>query len=354
MTGQQVSVPAEHRRKTDKKRRMRPSLLICGLLLALVVGTVVAVTTGAASIRLSTVVEAFRSYDPDQVSHYTIMSVRLPRALTAILVGASFAVSGAIMQGLTRNPLASPGLMGVSAGSGFALVLVFVIAPYLAYHQIITVSMLGAACGTLLVYGVGMLGAARRTQQYRNVKLALAGSAVSALLGAFAEGMEIYYGLAQSVMQWYTAGLSGVKWIDVRVMLPWTIAGGIAAFAVSRSLSAIALGDEVASGLGQRIARTKWIGACAVFALTGSAVAIAGPIGFIGLMVPHLVRFLIGANYRWIIPCAGLMGGALLLFADTASRLVNMPRETPAGIITAVLGVPFFLYLARQDGRASL
>ncbi|CAG7649445.1 Iron-uptake system permease protein FeuB [Paenibacillus solanacearum] len=353
MTGQQHSVSTRHRLQSEK-RRIRPSLLLCGLLLALIVGTAGAVVTGAASIRLSTVAEAFRSYDPEQVSHYTIMSVRLPRAIIAILAGASFAISGAIMQGMTRNPLASPGLMGVSAGSGFAIVLVFVVAPYLAYHQMIAVSMIGAACGTLLVYGVGVLGAASRSQQYRNVKLALAGSAVSALLGACAEGLQIYYGLAQTVMQWYTAGLSGVKWIDVRVMLPWTAAGGCAALAISRSLSALALGDEIASGLGQRVARTKWIGACAVFALTGSAVAIVGPISFIGLMVPHLVRFLIGVNYRWIIPCAGLMGGALLLFADTASRLVNMPRETPAGIITAVLGVPFFLYLARQDGRGGL
>ncbi|WP_127581986.1 FecCD family ABC transporter permease [Paenibacillus koleovorans] len=343
-----------HSAATDKKRRIAPSLLVCLLAAAFVPCVILSVATGAAHISTATVIEAFLHYKADSIQHYTVLSVRLPRALTAILAGACFAISGAIMQGLTRNPLASPSIMGVSAGSSFAIVLVFAFTPYLAYHQIILVSMLGAACGTVLVYGVGTLGAISRSQHYTNVKLALAGATVSALLGAFAEGIQIYYGISQNIMLWYAAGISGVKWLDVRVILPWAIGGFVSALVISRTLSVLALGEEMAVGLGQRIRATKLLGALTVFVLTGSAVAVAGPISFIGLMVPHLARFLIGVNYRWIVPCSGLLGGLLLLLADTLSRLVNMPRETPVGIITAMLGVPFFLYLARKDGRGNL
>ncbi|MEI7026681.1 FecCD family ABC transporter permease [Paenibacillus sp. y28] len=337
-----------------KKRRLSPSFFIGLLAAGIVAGTLLSIATGSANISLQTVLDAFVRYDAGSVQHYTVLSVRLPRAILALLVGGSLAAAGAIMQGMTRNPLASPSIMGVSAGSSFAVVAAFAFWPFLSYHQVIAVSLAGAAAATLLVYGAGTLASLSSAGPRAHVKLALAGAAVSALLGAMSHGIQLYYGLAQDVMLWYAAGLAGVKWVDVVTVLPWVCSGLAAAGFLSGSITLLALGEDVAAGLGQRVKRVKLLGALTVFVLTGAAVAVAGPIGFIGLIIPHLTRFLIGVDYRIVIPCSALLGGWLLLMADTVSRMVNPPQETPVGIITALLGVPFFLYLARKEGRGSL
>ncbi|GAA3410188.1 FecCD family ABC transporter permease [Paenibacillus hodogayensis] len=333
----------------SEKRRLRPSFLLLLSGTAIAAGLALSVTTGAADIRLDTALNALLHYDENQVQHYTVMSVRLPRALTAVLVGACFGISGAMMQGMTRNPLASPSLMGVSAGAGFALVIAMALFPGLSYQRMIFVSLLGAAFGTLIVYAAGTISSSLASGANAHVRLALAGAAVSAMLHALSEGIQIYYGIAQEVMYWYAAGIAGVKWEDVRAILPWTVAGVLSALMLSRSITLLSLGDEVAAGLGQRLKRVKLLGSLTVFMLTGAAVAVAGPIGFIGLVIPHLTRFLIGVDYRYVIPCSGMLGGALLVTADTIARLVNPPQETPVGILTALIGVPFFLYLARKE-----
>ncbi|SFL36138.1 iron complex transport system permease protein [Paenibacillus sp. 1_12] len=337
-----------------KKRRLSPSFLILLLSVGMIIGVLLFITTGAANIQLSTVWEAILHYDENQVQHYTVLSVRLPRAVTAIIVGGCFAVSGAIMQGMTRNPLASPSLLGVSAGARFGLVLGFAFLPHLSYQLMIVISMLGAAFGAMTVYGVGMLAAFKGSEHVSHVKLALAGAAVSALLAALSEGIQIYFGIAQEVMYWYAAGIAGVKWMHVWTIIPWAVVGLVLSLMISRNITMLSLGEEVATGLGQRVKWVKFLGALTVFALTGAAVAVAGPIGFIGLIIPHVTRFLIGVDYRWVIPCSGMFGGWFLLMADTVSRWVNPPLETPVGILTALLGVPFFLYLARRGGRGSL
>ncbi|MNH95497.1 Iron-uptake system permease protein FeuB [compost metagenome] len=335
----------------SKKRRLSPSFLILVSVIGVVLGIVLSITVGAADISLSTILDAVFHYDPSSVQHYTIISVRLPRAVIAVIVGGCFAISGALMQGMTRNPLASPGLLGVSAGASFATVVAFAFFPLLTYHQMILVALIGAAAATLIVYGAGTLASYNKGDHQSHVKLALAGAAISAMLGAFSDGMQIYYGLAQEVMFWYAAGISGVKWQDVLTIAPWTAVGLAAALGLSANITLLSLGDDTAASLGQRVKLVKLGGALTVFMLTGSAVAVAGPIGFIGLIIPHLTRFLIGVDYRAIIPCAALLGGLLLLTADTVSRLVNPPLETPVGILTALLGIPFFLYLARKGGK---
>ncbi|WP_341416727.1 iron ABC transporter permease [Paenibacillus filicis] len=338
----------------NQKRRLSPSFLIFLVSAGILAGLLISVTTGAASISPTTVKEAFLHYDRTSVQHYTVMSVRLPRAVIAVLIGAGLAVSGAIMQGMTRNPLASPSIMGVSAGSGFAVVGAFIFFPALSYQAMILVSMAGAALGTMLVFGAGTAASYIGSASHTHVRLALAGAAVSAMLGAVSEGMQIYYGIAQDIMFWYAAGISGVKWVHVQTMLPWAAAGLTAGMLLARSITLLGLGEDSAAGLGLRVGRVKLAGALTVFVLTGSAVAVAGPIGFIGLMIPHLTRFLIGVDYRWVIPCSALLGGFLLLAADTAARLVNPPQETPVGILTALLGIPFFLYLARKEGKGAV
>ncbi|WP_240762079.1 FecCD family ABC transporter permease [Paenibacillus thalictri] len=318
-------------------------------------GLAVSLAVGAANISLTTIWEAAAHYDPLKVQHFTVLSVRLPRSITAVIVGACFGISGAIMQGMTRNPLASPSIMGVSAGAGFALVVAMAFYPGFTYHEMILVSLLGAALGTMIVYGIGTGSSTIfSTGQYSHVRFALAGAAVTAMLHALSHGLQIYYGISMQVMYWYAAGIAGVKWDDVLAIAPWALAGIVSALLLGRSISMLSLGDEVAAGLGNRVKRVKLFGALTVFALTGSAVAVAGPIGFIGLIVPHLTRFLIGLDYRYVIPCSGLLGGALLLTADTVSRLVNPPQETPVGVLTTMLGVPFFLYLARKERSSNL
>jgi iron complex transport system permease protein len=335
-------------------RRLRPPIVIVtGLLLTIGIG-LLSIVTGAADISAATVWEAIVAYDPVAVQHYTVIQIRLPRAAAAFIVGASFAVSGAIMQGITRNPLASPGLMGVSAGAGLGVVAAFAFWPALNYHQVILMSMIGSALGTLTVYAIGSLASIGEGSARSHIRFALAGSAIGGLFGALSQGIEVYFGLITNVMYWYAAGVAGVKWLETQIMLPWFAAGIVLALAISRSITLLGLGDEVAAGLGQKVLWVKGLSSLCIFLLVGAAVAVAGPVGFIGLIIPHITRYLIGIDYRWVIPCSAVLGGLLLLTADMLSRLVHPPFETPVGILTSLLGVPFFIYLARRAKGLSL
>ncbi|WP_025025498.1 FecCD family ABC transporter permease [Caldalkalibacillus mannanilyticus] len=333
---------------------MIASILIVIASIGILLAMLGSIMVGAADIDVKTVFEAIFQYDENHVKHFTVYEIRIPRAIMAFLIGACFAVAGTIMQGVTRNPLASPGLMGVSAGASFGIVLSFAFFPELKYHQLILVSLLGSALGTLIVYSIGTVASYRTRGRYAHVKFALAGAAVGGLLGSLSKGIEIYYGVMTNVMYWYAAGVAGVKWFEVKTILPWSVAGLLGAMMISRQLTVLSLGDEVAAGLGQKIKWIKAIAALTVFVLVGAAVSVAGPIGFIGLVIPHITRYLIGIDYRWVIPCSALLGGFLLVVADMASRLVNPPFETPVGVLTALIGVPFFIYLARGNKRVGL
>ncbi len=271
----------------------------------------------------------------------------MPRALAGAMVGACFATAGAIMQGMTRNPLADPGLLGVNAGAGFVLALCFAYLPGLPFHQLILFSFAGAALGAGLVYGIGSLAKGGLTP----VRLALAGAAVGALLVALSEGIAIYYHIAQDLAFWYAGGVAGTKWLQVNILAPWVAAGMTGALLLSRSITVLSLGDEIASGLGQRTGLVKLAGTAIVLVLAGAAVSAVGSIGFVGLVIPHVARYLVGVDYRWIIPCSAMLGSLLMVLADIGARMINPPYETPVGAIIALIGVPFFLYLARKERR---
>lgn len=331
--------------------RSRPffaTVILFGGLIALALGLALSISVGAADIKFVTVWEAVFRFNPDLTQHQIIQELRLPRALAGALVGAAFAVAGAIMQGMTRNPLADSGLLGINAGAGFVLALIFALMPGLPFHYLILYSFVGAAIGMFLVYGIAAISKGGLSP----VRLALAGAAVSALLVAISEGISIAFNIGQDLAFWYAGGVAGTKWLQLKIMGPWVGAGLIGSFMLSRSITLLSLGDEVASSLGQRTGWVKLAGAVLVLVLAGAAVAAVGSIGFIGLVIPHVARYLVGVDYRWIIPCSAVLGSLLTVMADTAARMINPPYETPIGALIALIGVPFFLYLARRERRS--
>ena len=307
----------------------------------------VSVSIGAADISLDTVWKGVFSFNPDLIQHQVIRELRLPRALIGGLVGASYGVAGAIMQGMTRNPLASPSIMGVNAGAAFMLALSFAFFPDTTLHLLIVLSMIGAALGAVLVYAVGSLAPGGLTP----VRLVLAGAAVTALLGSLTTGVVIYFQVFQDVVFFYAGGIAGTRWLHVETVLPWMAVGLVGAFALSRSITVLNLGDEVATGLGLRTVLVKVAGSVVVVLLSGTAVAVGGPVGFIGLVIPHITRFLVGVDYRFVIPACAVLGALLLSLADIGARTIHPTREVPLGMVTALIGVPCFLYLIRRDRR---
>lgn len=310
--------------------------------------TLVSVSVGAKTIPLVDVWSALLGLAAGTSDSFVIVELRLPRVVASVVVGASLGVAGATMQALTRNPLAEPGIMGLNAGAVLALVIaLLVLGGSIAFTTLVIVSFVGAAFGALLVYGIGTLSPGGLTP----VRLALAGTAVTSLLTALASGIALYRGLAADVLYYTAGGLAGVQWEQVRLTLPWFAVGAAAALLLSRPLTVFALGEEVATGLGQRTGWVRAIGAAVVIVLAGSAVAIAGPVAFVGLVVPHVARMLVGIDYRWVIPASMLFGGLLMAVADLGARIIAAPLETPVGFVTALIGVPFFLWLVRRDLR---
>ncbi|WP_430787729.1 FecCD family ABC transporter permease [Virgibacillus flavescens] len=304
------------------------------------------VAYGAVDIKLSTVWEAIFNFDPNITSHQVIQELRLPRAFGAALVGAFLAVSGAIMQGMTRNPLASPSIMGVTNGAAFTLVIMLAFFPGVSNIGTTFASFAGAGFAVILVFLVGSYSSGGLTP----VKLALAGVAIGTLLSSISSIISLHFQLEKQMSFWFAGGLAGTSWTSIHILL---ISGGIGLFLaliISRSITILSLGEDIASGLGQNNMLIKILGIISVLVLTGAAVSIAGTVGFIGLIIPHITRFIMGTDYRWIIPSSAIFGALLLVLADVVARLVNAPFETPVGAITSLIGVPFFLYLARGSG----
>ncbi|QMV42429.1 FecCD family ABC transporter permease [Cohnella cholangitidis] len=323
------------------------TLILIGGLFALLFGIALSISFGAKDIKLYTVWEAVFQFNPEITNHQIIQELRLPRVLGGAMVGACFAVSGAIMQGMTRNPLADSGLLGINAGAGFVLALCFAFFPGLPFMYLIMYSFVGAGVGAGLVYGVGSLAKGGLTP----VRLVLAGAALSAMLSALSEGVALYFEIGQDLAFWYAGGVAGTKWYQLKIMFPWIAAAIAGAIAISRSITLLSLGDDVARGLGQRTAFVKLAGTLITLVLAGAAVSIVGAVGFVGLIIPHLTRYLVGVDYRWIIPCAAVLGSLLVVLADLAARMINPPYETPVGALIALIGVPLFLYLARKERR---
>ena len=324
--------------------RSRLALMVglAACLAVLFVCLLASVRFGAARIGTWDVIGAFTDYGGSE-DDLIIRTLRVPRALVAALVGAALAVAGAIIQGLTRNPLADPWILGIEAGAAFAVVCSVFLLGASSLTTYALFAFLGGAIAALVVYALGTLGG------MSPMKLVVAGAALATLLSSLKTAVLI---LNQQTLEeirfWLAGSVAGRDLSLLLQVLPYVGVGLLLAFAMGRQITALTLGDDVATGLGLRTSWLKILCVVAVVLLAGSAVAIAGPVGFVGLVIPHVARFLVGVDYRWVLPYSALLGAMLLVSADIAARLVLRPQELPVGIMTALVGAPFFIYLARK------
>lgn len=288
--------------------------------------------------------DAFTQFDGTN-EHIIIQSVRLPRALIAAAVGASLAIAGVLLQTLTKNPLAAPEIFGINAGAGFAVVITVTLFSISNLQVFTWVSFLGAAVSFIFVYIIGSIGREGLTP----MKLTLAGAAMSAMFASMTQGFLVINETAlEQVLFWLAGSVSGRKLESLAAVFPYLLAGWIFSLIIAGKLNVLSMGEDVAKGLGLKTGLLKLGAGIVIVLLSGGAVAVAGPIGFLGIVIPHLTRAIVGIDHRWVIPYAGLFGGMLLLVADIASRYIIMPQEVPVGVMTAVIGTPFFVYIARR------
>jgi ABC-type Fe3+-siderophore transport system permease subunit len=324
--------------------KQRVTWLSLALLVLIVAGVLWGLSIGSQHIPLSRVPGAvFRATDADGL---IIQSIRLPRVVLALCVGAALAVAGAVMQAVAANPLAAPEIMGVNSGAVFVVVLAITVVPSLRGAPTILLAFGGAAVAGVSV----MLLAGSGRGRVSPVRLALAGVTASSLLISLTQVLIIFdENSTDSVLFWLVGGVNYAQWTDVRNLLPWLVAGLVGAFAMARPLNLLALGDDMARGLGQNVERTRMLGSALVIVLCGAAVSVAGPVAFIGLIVPHIMRRIVGSSYTVLLPLCAAGGAVLVLYADLLSRYVKPPFEVPAGVVTALLGAPIFVYLARRQ-----
>ncbi|HHX8504449.1 TPA: FecCD family ABC transporter permease [Vibrio diabolicus] len=285
------------------------------------------------------------AFDEGNMLHQILATLRAPRTYAGLLIGASLAVSGVLMQGLTRNPLASPSILGINAGAACFMALASIGVPFFSQLN----PIINAVFGALLSGGAVMLLGGFFSARSHPLRLVLAGIAISALLiGLTRASVILADDMAYSVLHWLTGSLSAVDSQQWQQLWPFATLGLVLAMGLARNLNLLALGDEVAVGLGGNIRLTRLISGLAVVLLAGTSVAIAGPIGFVGLLVPHLVRPIVGHNYHILIPVSALCGAALVTWSDALSRSIAFPAETPVGVITALLGTPCFIVIAMR------
>ncbi|MDL4842368.1 iron ABC transporter permease [Aquibacillus sp. LR5S19] len=328
-----------------KKRTIQVVFLILFLLITVSVSLIY----GSKSISLTTVLDTFIHFDTENMDHLIVRTSRLPRVLGALLIGAFLAVSGALMQGITRNFLASPSIMGVSDGSVFVITLCLIFLPNVAPTMMIIYSLIGSAFGAILVFSIARLLPGGMTP----LTLAILGTILGTFLNGLSQALATYFQVSQNISFWYNARLHQMDPTLIKLAIPFAIFGLILAFTIARYINIVSLGDDTAQGLGINVILIKSLAMLSVVILTGISVAIAGKIAFIGLIIPHIARFLVGQNYKRIIPFSCIFGGLFLAWSDIISRYINHPFETPIGVVTAIFGVPFFLYLIHKKGGRS-
>ncbi|OYP32962.1 FecCD family ABC transporter permease [Rhodopirellula sp. MGV] len=309
-----------------------------------------ALFVGPTPVTLDDLTSTLFEYDATRDTQFVIWELRLPRVLLTAMVGGALACSGALMQGVTKNALAGPSIMGLSTGGTLCLLAGLLLHPDLNYSQSIVLSFGGALLGYLTVCAVTTLSRAGATP----AGFALAGAVVSALFGAITHGLTIYFSLHDEMLYWTVGGVSHVTWVQVVVLAPIFFIGIAVSFAIAPAVTLLSLGSDVAVSLGQKTQRTRFLATTAVLFLTGGAIAVAGPVGFIGLMVPHSARLFVGADYRYIVPLSVSLGACLAIAADALARTIGGAQELPMGLLTTMIGAPFFVYLASNRSSQSL
>lgn len=311
----------------------------------IIVLSILSVSFGVRAVSLDDIVAALSGQD-DTVGQAAIIK-RIPRTVLALLVGAALALSGATMQAVTRNPIAEPGILGISNGASLAVVIGLAFFGAGGALTQMFVAVIGAAVAAVFVYTVGSLGRGGATP----LKLALAGAATSAALASLISAVLLPRAdLLEAFQAWQVGGVGGAEWPRIAITAPALALGALICFACARGMNSLALGDDLASGLGENVFRTRLISAAGAVILAGAATAIAGPIGFVGLVIPHICRMLIGTDHRWLLPFSAVAGAALLLAADVVGRVIAPSgEEIQVGIITAIIGAPFFIWIVRRQ-----
>jgi len=332
----------------------RWSLRLIGLVVAVGIVAVLcflSIAIGTRSISLDTTFQALVAYDAQSTDHLVILNYRIPRTVLGLMVGAALGLAGAVMQGVTRNPLADPGILGVNSGAALFVVLaiaVFHITTVLGY---VWFAFLGAGVAAVIVYSVAALGREGATP----IKLALAGAAVTAAFGAVTTSFLLFNQSTFDQFRFWQVGALAGRDIAVAAQVgPFLAVGAVLALLLGRALNTLSLGEDVATALGSNVALNRALAAAAVVLLCGAATAACGPIGFIGLTIPHVARMITGPDYRWILPYSMVLAPILLLSADIVGRVIAPPGEVQVAIVTAVIGAPVFIALVRRRKLADL
>ncbi|MDR2280344.1 MAG: iron ABC transporter permease [Gordonia sp. (in: high G+C Gram-positive bacteria)] len=271
---------------------------------------------------------------------------RVPRTVLAILVGAALALSGAGMQAVTRNPVADPAILGISGGASLAVVIGLVFFGITDPFSFIGAAIIGAALTAVFVYAIGSMGRGGATP----LKLALSGAATAAAVTCLISAVLLpRVDVMSKFQRWQVGGVGGADWERIGALAPVLGIGMLITFACARGMNSLALGDDVATGLGENVARTRLLTGIAAVVLAGAATAIAGPIGFVGLLVPHACRAVIGTDHRWLLPFTALVGASLLMLSDVVGRVIARPEEVDVGVVTAIIGAPFFIWIVRRQ-----
>lgn len=332
---------------TSLPARMSGTLVCLSLLL---VATVSSLVFGHIPVSLDMLAASLLDYDPGSLEQLVIRTERFSRTMTALIVGAGLAIAGVLMQTLTRNPLASPGILGINAGAMFFVVVGATLFSLTSPSELVWAAFSGAATAAFLVYFLGQ-EAGRGISPVRTV---LAGVAVTALFVSFAQGLLILnQDRFESLLFWLAGSVSGRELEAILPLLPMFGLALLVALLLSRQLNLLGLDDEVTRGLGLRVGQVRLLIGLVVIVLAGTSVAMAGLIGFVGLIVPHMARGIFGTDHRWLLPMSAILGATLLLAADTVARMIIPPQEVPVGVMTALLGTPLFLHLARNIRKVS-
>jgi iron complex transport system permease protein len=331
-----------------KKISLEGSKAKAGVLIALVVLLVLcflgSLLLGYIKTSFGDLINTYSSYE-NITEHIILKTSRMPRALTALFIGASLSVSGLLMQTLTKNPMASPGLLGVNSGAAFFMVLGYSLFPKLSQNYLMCLSFLGAAISVILVYALagGIKGS------IQTFDLTLAGAAVSAFFLSFTQVVLFKdQKTMEEILFWMTGSVEGRSMNALLYIIPYVVIAWVIAFALSGKLNIFSLGEEMAKGLGLNTELLKLQMIFLTVVLAGASVAVAGPIGLVGLIIPHLTRALVGTEFKWAIPYSMVLGSIFLLISDIGSRFLIYPKEIPVGALTAIIGTPFFIYIARK------
>ena len=324
---------------------VQPLLVFFIISLLFVIGAYLSLRFGAISYSHQQLVETLRHPMTDSPVQDVVIDLRLPRMVAAILVGAAMAQAGAMMQGITRNVIADPGLLGINAGAGLALILGYAIFGSLNYSQILVICLLGSCLAAGLVFGLSY----QVQKGYNQLRLILSGAMVASLFSAIGQAITIYFDLSAAVIGWQAGGLVQVNWKMLTIIGPLIIVGLILAQLFSHQLTILSLNETVAKNLGQRTALMTMVLLGIVLLLSAAAVALVGSLSFVGLIIPHFIRMFTGKNYKMLLPLTAFAGASFLIWVDLVCRSINPPAETPISAVISIIGLPCFLWLIRKE-----